>query len=132
MNYLLTQEMNNNKILSFKRTLFKLELVDGPRCDRYKQASETSSHLLGDCDPLAVLGFRRVAHHFMKPRDFADFSVSKVLHFVRSAELLNAYAKGCTNFRNCRGIRVNAVPALMCSALFYLPIDSRLYNVNCE
>jgi hypothetical protein len=76
--------MNNIKTLSFKRILFKLELVDGPRCDRYKQASETASHLC-DCEPLAVLGFRRVAHHLMKPRDFADFSVSMVLHIVQSA-----------------------------------------------
>ena len=77
--------MNDIKTLSFKRTLFKLELVDGPRVD--KQTSETASHFC-NCDPLAVLGFRRVAHHFMKPRDFADFFVSKVLHFVQSAGLL--------------------------------------------
>jgi len=87
--------MNNIKTISFKRMLFKLKLVDGPRCDRYKQASETASHLY-DCEPLAVLGFRRVAHHFMKPRDFADFSISKVMHFVQSAGLLSANAKGCT------------------------------------
>jgi hypothetical protein len=82
-------EMNNIKTLAFKRILFKLELVDGPRCDRYKQTSETASHLC-DWDLLAVLGFRSVTHHFMKPGDFADFSVSKVLHFVQSAGLLSA------------------------------------------
>jgi hypothetical protein len=32
----------------------------------------------------------------MKPDDFADFTVSKVLHSVQSAGLLSAYAKGCT------------------------------------
>ena len=87
--------MNNIKTLSFKRILFKLELVDGPRCDRYKQTSATASHLC-DCDPLVALGFRRVARHFMKPGDFADFSVSKVLHFVQSSGLLSAYVEGCT------------------------------------
>jgi hypothetical protein len=66
--------MSNIKILSFKRILFNLELVDGSRCDKNKQASETSSRHLCDCDLLAVLGFWRVAKHFMKPHDFADFS----------------------------------------------------------
>jgi len=86
--------MNTIKTLSFKRVLFKLELVDGPRCDSYKQASETPSHLLCDCDPLTVLGFRRVARHFVKPRDFADFSVSKVLHFVQKCGAVECLCTG--------------------------------------
>jgi hypothetical protein len=70
--------------------LFKPGLVDSPRCDKCKQASETASHVLCDCKALAVLRLRYLGHHFLKPGDFADISVSKVLHFVQSAGLLNA------------------------------------------
>jgi hypothetical protein len=33
-----------------KGHLFKLELVDSPKCERCKQATETASHVLGDCE----------------------------------------------------------------------------------
>jgi len=39
---------------------------------------------------LAVLRFRDLCHHFMKPDDFANISISKVLCFVQNVELLNA------------------------------------------
>jgi hypothetical protein len=68
---------------------FKLELVDSPDCDRCKQASETASHVLGDCEALAAIRFRYMGHHFMKPEDFKGISVSRLLHFVQSAGLLN-------------------------------------------
>jgi hypothetical protein len=89
MNYLAMQDMNDFRTLTFKTMLLKLEPVDGPRCDRYKQASATASNFLCDCDPLAELGYRGVTHHFTKSCDFADFSASKVLHFVQSAGLLS-------------------------------------------
>ena len=53
-----------------KGHLFKLGLVDSPECDRCKQASETASHVLGDCEALAALRFRYLGYHFMKPGDF--------------------------------------------------------------
>jgi hypothetical protein len=52
-----------------KGHLFKLGLVDRPECDRCKQASETASHVLGDCEALAAIRFRHLGHHFMKPGD---------------------------------------------------------------
>jgi hypothetical protein len=70
--------------------LLKMGLVDSPRCDRCKQAFETASHVLCDCEALAVLRFRHLGHRFSKLGDFADISISKVLHFVQSAGLLNA------------------------------------------
>jgi hypothetical protein len=78
-----------HRTLSFKGHLFKLGLVDSPKCDRCKQASETASHVLGDCEALAAIRFRYLGYHFMKPRDFKDISVSWLLHFVQSAGLLN-------------------------------------------
>jgi hypothetical protein len=48
-----------------------------------------SSHVLCDCEALATLRFRHLSHHFMKPGDFEDISVSKILHFVQGAGLLD-------------------------------------------
>jgi len=79
-----------NRALSFQRTFIKLGLVHGPNCDSRKQASETASHILCDCEALATLQFRHLGHHFMKPGDTEDISVSKILHFVQGAGLLNA------------------------------------------
>jgi hypothetical protein len=77
--------------------------------DRCKLASEMASPVLCDCEALAVLRFRHLGHHLLKLGDFADNSVTKVLHFVWSAGLLNVQAKGCTKDRkwsrgmgNCR------------------------------
>jgi hypothetical protein len=72
-----------------KGHLFNLGLVNSPECSRYKQASETASHVLYDCEALATLRFRHLVRHFMKPGDFEDISVSKILHFVQGAGLLN-------------------------------------------
>jgi hypothetical protein len=46
-------------------------------------------HILSDCEVLAVLRFRHLGHHFLKPADFAGISISKVLHFIQTAGLLN-------------------------------------------
>jgi hypothetical protein len=77
-----------------KGHVFKLGLVDSPECDRWKQASETASHVLGDCEALAALRFRYLGYHFMKPGDFKDIPVSRLLHFVQSAGLLNKWVQG--------------------------------------
>jgi hypothetical protein len=47
-------------------------------------------HILCGYVAVAVMGFWHLGHHFFKPGDFADISISKVLHFVESAALLNA------------------------------------------
>jgi hypothetical protein len=88
---LLSLNRNQLRILTglFTGHLFKLGLVDSPECDRCKQASETASHVLGNCEALAALRFRYLGYHFMKPGDFKGISVSKLLHFVQSAGLLN-------------------------------------------
>jgi hypothetical protein len=75
---------------NLKGHLFKLGLVDSPRCDRCKEASETASRVLCDCEALAILRFRHLGHYFLQPADFANISVSKILHCVQNAELLNA------------------------------------------
>jgi hypothetical protein len=72
-----------------KGHLFKLGLLNSPDCNRCKQASEMASHVLCDCEALATLRFRHLGHHFMKPGDFEDISVSKIPHFVQGAGLLN-------------------------------------------
>jgi hypothetical protein len=73
-----------------KEHLFKLELVNSPKCDRCKQASETASHVLSESEALATLRFRHLSCHLMKPGDFQGISVNRILHFVQSVVLLNA------------------------------------------
>ena len=75
-----------------KGHLFKLGLANSPECDRCKQAYETSSHILCDCEALATLKFRHLGY-FMKPGDSGDISVSRILHFVQGMGLLNESAK---------------------------------------
>jgi hypothetical protein len=94
---LLSLSRNQLKILTglltgychLKGHLFKLGLVNSPKCDRCKQASDTASHVLCNCKALAALRFRYLGRYFMKPGDFKDSSVSRILHFVQSTGLLN-------------------------------------------
>jgi hypothetical protein len=64
-------------------------LVNSPKCDGCKQASETTLHILCVCEALATLRFRHLGCHFMKLGDFEDIFISKILHFFQSVELLN-------------------------------------------
>jgi hypothetical protein len=72
-----------------KGHLFNLELVNNPKCDRCKQASDTASHVFCDCEALATSRFTHLGHHFMKPGDFEDISVSKIPHFAQGEGQLN-------------------------------------------
>jgi len=69
--------------------LLTLGLVDNPSFVRCKQAFEISLHVLCDYEALATLRFRHMGQHFMKPSDFDDFFVSRILHCVQSAGLLS-------------------------------------------
>jgi hypothetical protein len=71
-----------SKLTKFMGHLFKMGLVDSPKCDRCKQAPETASHFVGDCEALAALRFRYLGYRFIKPGDFKDIVVSRLLHFV--------------------------------------------------
>jgi len=77
-----------NRTLPIKGYLFKLGQVKSPECDRCKHASETTSHIFVT-ETLATLRFRHLGHHFMKPCDFEDMPVSRILHFVQVAGLLD-------------------------------------------
>jgi hypothetical protein len=103
-----------------KGHLFKLGLVDSPECDRCKQASETASHFLGDCEALAAIRFRYLGYHFMKPGDFKDISVSRLLHFVQSVGQLTNEYKGCTKDQKwsmCMGRSVARPTSILFSSI---------------
>jgi len=98
-----------------------LGLVNSPKSDRCKQASQTASHILCACVALATLTlilltwkiwwapnnankwqmgfnsafkglrFRHLGCHFMQPGDFEDTSVNRMLHFVQGVGLLDAW-----------------------------------------
>jgi hypothetical protein len=61
-----------------------------PKCNRCKQASELGSHVLCHCGALATLIFRHLACHFMKPGDFENIPIGKILRFAQGAGLLDA------------------------------------------
>jgi hypothetical protein len=105
----------------------KLGLVDSPRYDGCKWASETASRVLCDCTTLAEFRFGHLVHHFLKPADFTDISNSKVLHFVRSARCWMFRQRVKRKIGNGRGAWVSAAPALTHSTLLY--ITSRFYFV---
>jgi len=65
-------------------------LVDSLGYNRCIKANEMASHVLCDFEALAILRFRHLGHYVLKPGNFANISVGKVLHFVHSAGLLNA------------------------------------------
>jgi hypothetical protein len=112
----------------WKGHLFKQGLVNSPKCDRCKQASETASHVLCDCETLATLRFRHLGRHFMKRDDIEDISVSKILHFVQGVGLLNEWAKGLQK----RLIMVKVQGSLryppFCILLFYSILFYSMYN----
>jgi hypothetical protein len=63
-------------------------LEDDPICERYLEADESAAHVLCDCEALAHLRFRHLGLFFMKPSDFYDAPIGKVLHFIRSVGLI--------------------------------------------
>jgi hypothetical protein len=72
----------------------KLGLVDNPGSGRCKEGNETPSDVLCNCEAIATLIFRHLGQHCIKPGDFEDISVSRILHFFQSASLLYARVKG--------------------------------------
>lgn len=69
--------------------LFELGLVGNHRCDRCKQAIETTLHSLCNCETFTTFRFKHLGQHFMKEGGFEDIAVSKILHFVQGTGLLN-------------------------------------------
>jgi hypothetical protein len=58
-----------------------------------------ASCVLGHCDALVALRFRHLGEHFLKPGNSDNISISRILHFVHSAGLLNALQKSCTKYQ---------------------------------
>lgn len=67
-----------------------------------------ASHVLCDCEASDTLRYRHLGCQFMKPDDFEDISVSKILQFVQSVVLLNEWAqrlhKRLITVKVCRSI----------------------------
>jgi hypothetical protein len=71
-----------------KGQLFKLELADDSICERCLEEVESATHVLCDCEAIAHLQFHHLGQFFMKPGDYYDAPISKVLQFVQSAGLI--------------------------------------------
>lgn len=73
---------------NLKDTYLHCGLVNSPRCDRFKQASEMALHLLCEREALTTVRLRHLHRHSKKPLDFEDISISRIRHFVEGAWLL--------------------------------------------
>jgi hypothetical protein len=67
-----------------KGHLFKLGLTDDPTCERCLEKDKSATYILGDCEAIAYLRF---CH--LEQSDYYDAPLNKVLHFIRSVELIN-------------------------------------------
>jgi hypothetical protein len=74
--------------------LFKLGLTDDLTCERCLEEDESATHILCDCEAIAYFRFRHLGQFFMEPSDYYDASINKVLHFIRSLELIKGSSKG--------------------------------------
>jgi hypothetical protein len=71
-----------------KGHLFRLGLTDDPTCERYIEEIESATHILCDCEAIALLKFRRLGQFFMEPSHYNDVPINKVIHFIRSVGLI--------------------------------------------
>jgi hypothetical protein len=74
--------------------LLKLGLTDNPTCERCLEEDESATHVLCDCEAIAHLRFRHLHQLFMKPSDYYDAPINKVLHFIRNVELVKGQSNG--------------------------------------
>jgi hypothetical protein len=65
-------------------------LTDDPTCERCLEGDESATHTLCDCEAITNLRFRHLGQFFMEPSDYYDASINKVLHFIRSVELIKS------------------------------------------
>jgi ribonuclease HI len=68
--------------------LFKLGKLSSPNCRRCYHETETASHVLCDCEALADLRFRHLGRFFLKPGDYHEILLSRILCFIARTGLL--------------------------------------------
>lgn len=95
--------------------LHKLELLNSAESDTCKQASETASRVLCDCEALAALRVRQLGRRFMKPGDLEEISVGCTMFRVQGC-YMREY-KCCAEDQYGRSAWITTVPALLCYIL---------------
>jgi hypothetical protein len=109
-----------------KGHLFKLGLVNSPECDRCKQASETASHVLCDWHS-DLIEIQVPGSSLYETRWLWNISVSRILHFVQGAGLLNDWAKGLHK----KLIMVEVHGSLWCRPICILFFSIIFYSIGC-
>jgi hypothetical protein len=83
-----------NRTLSLKRTFISTEADNQPQAWQMHAGIWKQPHrFFVTVKALATLRFRQLGCHFMKSGDYEDISVSRILHLVQGAGLLNSWAK---------------------------------------
>jgi hypothetical protein len=106
--------------------LHKLELLNSVECDTCKQASETSSRVLCDCEALAALRFRHLDRRFTKPGDLEEISVGCTIFRVQGC-YMHEY-KCCTEDQYGQSAWITTVPSLL---YYILPTVRRIVAFLC-
>jgi hypothetical protein len=79
-----------------------------------RQASETVSNVLFDCEALNTFRFRHLGQHFMKPGALEEVYVSRMLHCLKCKAATSTnkrYAKKKVEY--CQSAQVTTMPALL-------------------
>lgn len=77
-----------HRVLSPKRCLFKLGLVDSPRCESCLENECSVTHIPCNCEAGAYLSFCYMDHYYVEPSNYRESPIRKVPHFIRSIGLI--------------------------------------------
>ena len=105
-----------HKLISmlFNNVYFLHIQAHDPGRGRHKQAHETASHVLCNCEALVTLRFRNLGQHFMKPGDFQDISVSRILHAFQKRGAAQCVSKRAPRkVNNSQTAQVTTMPSLI-------------------
>jgi hypothetical protein len=68
--------------------LVKLQLTGDPICEGCLEEDDSATHILCDCEAVAHVRFRHLDQFFMKPSDYYDTPIYKILYFIRGVGLI--------------------------------------------
>jgi hypothetical protein len=76
-----------------KGHLCKLGLTNSPICERCQEKDESATHILCDCEAIAYVRLHHLVHYFVKPSDYHDAPIRKVMFLIRSVGLIKGWIR---------------------------------------
>jgi hypothetical protein len=75
-------------LLTLRRHLHIMGLLDSPLCKKCGAGEETSAHVLCECEALATLGHIYLGSVFLDPENVRDLNLRAIWNFFRRTGLL--------------------------------------------